>query len=106
KMVGWNYQLREGEKQYIHEKYHDLPNMGGAGKEPLNLEEVLKADPDILIAMGKIDDTFVSQVEELQDKLDKPIVILDDNIEKLDESYEVLGRIMGEEEKARELGKY
>ncbi len=67
-MVGWNYELREGEKQYINEKYHNLPNLGGAGKEPLNLEEVLKVDPDVLITMGKIDDTSISETDELQNK--------------------------------------
>ncbi len=68
KMVGWNYELREGEKRYIDEKYHDLPNLGGAGKESINVEEVLKVDPDVLIAMGTIDDTFISQTDELQEK--------------------------------------
>lgn len=106
KMVGWNYELREGEKQYINEKYHNLPNLGGAGKEPLNLEEVLKVDPDVLITMGKIDDTSISETDELQTKIDKPIIMLDSDIEKLDGSYELLGKIMGEEKKAKELGKY
>lgn len=106
KMVGWNYELREGEKQYINEKYHDLPNMGGAGKEPLNLEEVLKVDPDVLVAMTTIDDTNISEIEELQEKLDKPIIMIDSDIETLNKSYEILGRVMGEEKKAKELGDY
>lgn len=106
KMVGWNYELREGEKRYIAEDYHDLPNLGGAGKESINVEEVLKVDPDVLIAMGTIDDTFISKTDELQEKMGKPIVILDDDIYKLDEAYTVLGKVMGEEEKARELAKY
>ncbi len=106
KMVGWNYELREGEKRYIDEKYHDLPNLGGAGKESINVEEVLKVDPDVLIAMGTIDDTFISQTDELQEKMGKPIVILDEDIYKLDKAYEILGKVMGEENRAEELGKY
>ena len=106
KMVGWNYELREGEKRFISEEYHDLPNLGGAGKESINVEEILKVDPDVLIAMGSIDDTLVSQIDEMEEQMGKTIVILDGDINKLDESYEILGKIMGEEDKAKELAKY
>lgn len=80
KMVGWNYDLRDGEKRFIAEEYHDLPNLGGAGKESMNAEEVLKVDPDVLITMGKIDDTTISEVDEMQEQLGKPVVLLDDDI--------------------------
>ncbi len=106
KMVGWNYDLREGEKRFIDERYHDLPNLGGSGKESMNVEEMLKIDPDVLIAMGTIDDTLVSQIDEMEKQTGKPIVILDEDINKLDQAYEVLGKVMGEEEKAKELGEY
>lgn len=106
KMVGWNYELREGEKRFISEEYHALPNLGGAGKESINVEEILKVDPDVLIAMGSIDDTLVSQIDEMEEQMGKTIVILDGDINKLDEAYEILGKIMGEEDKAKELAKY
>lgn len=106
KMVGWNYSLREGEKRYISEKYHDLPNLGGAGKESINVEEVLKVDPDLLIMMTSIDETIISQADEMQKQMGKPVFVLDGDINKLDEAYKFLGMIMGEEEKAKELAKY
>ena len=106
KMVGWNYDLRDGEKEFILEKYHDLPNLGGAGKESINVEEVLKANPDILIAMETIDDSLISDIEEMEEQLGKPIVLIDDDINKLDEVYELLGKILGEEEKSEILGEY
>src|SRR5690606_36931450 len=83
-----------------------LPNLGGAGKESINVEELIKVDPDVLIAMGTIDDTFISQTDELQEKIGKSIVILDGDIYKLDETYKLLGEIMNEEEKSEQLGKY
>lgn len=106
KMAGWNYDLREGEKQFIDEKYHDLPNLGGSGRNPLNLEEVLKVDPDLLISMGTIDETSISEVEELEEKTGKTVVMLDTDMDKFAEGYEILGRIMGEEDKAEELARY
>lgn len=106
KMVGWNYDLRPGEKEFILEKYHHLPNLGGASKEAINLEEVLKVNPDILIVMDKINDTTISQAEEIEDKTGKSIVLVDEDINKIDEVYEILGKVMGEEEKAEILSEY
>lgn len=106
KMVGWNYDLREEEKRFIPEKYHSLPNLGGAGKESINIEEILKVDPDILVVMGKIDDALELEVEDMEEQTGKPIIILDDNIEKLDEVYKILGKALNEEEKSEELALY
>lgn len=105
KLVGWNYDLKDGEKQYIDEKYHKLPNLGGAGKSPLNHEELLKIDPDILLAIGEIDKVNIEKMDELQDKLNKPVIMLDSDMNKLAESYELLGEIMGDE-RAYDLAKY
>lgn len=106
KMVAWNYSLKDGEKRYIDEKYHDLPNLGGAGRETVNSEELLKVNPDIIITMDKINDTVISQVEEMEEQLGRTIIIIDDDINKLDEAYILLGKALGEEEKAEELAKY
>lgn len=106
KTVAWNYSLKDGEKRYIDKKHHNLPNLGGAGKEIVNYEELLKINPDILITMGKMDEGSISEVEEMERRLDKSIIILDDDINKLDEVYLLLGKILGEEEKAVELAKY
>lgn len=106
KMVGWNYDLREGEKGYILEDYHELPNLGGAGRESINIEEVLKEDPDLLIIMEKIDDNLKDRAEELEKQIGKPVLVLDDRIEKLEEAYRILGRALREEERAEELARY
>lgn len=106
KMVGWNYELREGEKRFISEKYHCLPNLGGAGKESINIEEVLKVDPDILVMMTSIDKASISKADELEEKTRKPVFILDVDINKIDKAYEFLGLLMKEEKRANELSKY
>lgn len=105
KLLGWNYDLKDSEKQYIDKKYHDLPNLGGAGKSPLNYEELLKLDPDILVSIGEIDKANIEKMDELQEKLNKPVVMLDSDMNKLAETYKILGGIMGEE-RAEELAKY
>ncbi|GFN36775.1 ABC transporter substrate-binding protein [Tepidimicrobium xylanilyticum] len=106
KMIGWNYDLRDGEKQFIPEKYHNLPNLGGSGKNAVNIEELLKLDPDVLIIMEEVIEKSLSDAEELEQKTGKPTIILDSDLLKLDEAYEILGKIIGEEERAKELADY
>lgn len=106
KMVGWNYELREGEKRFISEKYHTLPNLGGAGKNAVNIEELLKFNPDVLIIMEEVVETSLSIAEELEEQTGIPTIVLDSDLLKLDEAYELLGKVMGEEERAKELAEY
>src|SRR5699024_6639449 len=106
KMVGWNYDLSEGEKDFIAEKYHDLPNLRGAAKESINIEEILKIDPDIVIALDTIDETTIAETEELQEDLGKPVILLDEDINTIDTAYNILGKVSDEEAKAEELASY
>ncbi|MBZ2175874.1 ABC transporter substrate-binding protein [Schnuerera sp. xch1] len=106
KMVGWNYDLSEGEKRFISEKYHDLPNLGGAGKNSINIEEILKMNPDVLIMMEDVDDNSASKAEELEQQMGKPVIVLDSDMHELDEAYQILGKVMGEESIAEELARY
>lgn len=106
KMLGWNYDLREGEKGFIDEKYHSLPNLGGAGKNAINIEEVLKLDPAVLIMMEELDDGSISKAEELEEETGKPVILLDSSLYRLEEAYNILGKVLGEEEKAKELSEY
>lgn len=106
KIIGWNYALREGEKEYIHKDYHDLPNLGGAGKASINLEEILKQKPDIIIEMTTITEDNINKIDELQARLKIPVVLIDEDIRKLDESYELLGKILNMKERATKLSNY
>ena len=106
KIAGWNYTLRDGEKRYIDKKYHDLPDLGGAGKSSINYEELLKQNPEVLIEMTTINEQSINKVEEIQTKLNIPIVLIDDHIKRLDESYQLLGQIVDEEQGARRLSNY
>ncbi|NLY73425.1 MAG: ABC transporter substrate-binding protein [Tissierellia bacterium] len=106
KLIGWNYELSSGEKAYIDEKYHNLPNLGGAGKDAINAEELLKMDPDLIIMMEEIEDNTTKLADELEAQYKKPVLVLDPALDKMDESYLVLGKALGEEEKTQELAEF
>jgi iron complex transport system substrate-binding protein len=107
KLLGWNYELREDEKKYIPEKYHNLPNLGGwYGKATCNTEEVLKLKPDIILSMGDINEMALSQADQIEKQLGIPVIQVDGSLDKLGEAYTFMGKLLGEETKAAELGTY
>lgn len=108
KIAGWNYELTDNEKKYILKEYQNLPNLGsiiGNGNSG-NPEEIIKANPDVIICMGDINDTTVSNVEKVQKQLNIPVVIVDGNINKLDKAYEFVGDVIGEKSTAKKLADY
>lgn len=108
KLVGLNYKLSDIEKKYTSEYYKKLPVLGGwFGKGNTgNVEEIIKAKPDVIISMGDINNSSKSQAEDLQKKLGTPVLLVDGKLENMDKAYEFLGDIIGEKERAKELGNY
>lgn len=106
-MVGWNYQLRKGERKFILEQYQKLPNLGGwYSSNTGNMEEILKVAPDVIISFGTTGKKDIEQAEEIQKQLGIPVVIIDSELTKLDQAYTFAGELLGAQEKAAELGAY
>jgi iron complex transport system substrate-binding protein len=106
KLLGWNYKLSEQEKHYILPEYKNLPNLGGASKNPPNSEEILKLKPDIIIYVTEVHETNVSRAEQFQNELNIPVVVLDSRIEKIPDAYAMLGKIIEDEAKSESLSSY
>lgn len=107
KLVGWNYDLRPAERSYILPKYQALPNLGGwYAKSTCNVEELLKIHPDVLINMGTVDETAISQAEQIQQQLNIPVIIVNGELTKLDQAYELVGDLLGEKSRSAELAAY
>lgn len=107
KLIGWNYDLRPDEKRFIEPKYHNLPNLGSmSSKLTGSEEEILKINPDIFICMGEINDTSISEADKIQSQLKIPVLMLDYELTGLDKTYEFLGNVLKEEDKAKKLADY
>ncbi|AFS78918.1 ABC transporter periplasmic binding protein [Gottschalkia acidurici 9a] len=108
KLTGLLFELTEMEKKYTVEGYSELPILGGwFGKDNKgNIEEILKVDPDVIIAMGDVDDASKQFADDLQKQIGKPVVIADGELEKTPESYKFLGEVLNEEKRAQELADY
>lgn len=108
KLAGWGYAISDSDKQFIDEKYFDLRVLGvwsgrnGTG----NVEEIIHVHPDVIFSIGTIEDSQRDLVETIQEQTGIPVVMLDGSLSKLDKLYESMGDIIGEQEKAKELGDY
>lgn len=107
KLIAKNFKLSELEKKYTIKEHHDLPVLGTyIMGDTANEEDILKLAPDIIIYAGIINDSWKSKVEEAQNRLEIPIVMVDGNLKNAPAAYEFMGKLLGEEEKAKELGEY
>lgn len=107
KLVGWNFEFLPADAEYLLPQYRTLPNLGGwYAKSTCNVEELLKIHPDVLLSMGVINDTALSQAEEIQEQTGIPVVLIDTGIKNLDKAYAKLGDLLGEEARAEELAAY
>ena len=107
KIAGLNSKLTELEEKYLTKEYQQLPILGTyKDSSSGNDEEILKAAPDIIISMGDIDERWIKDADESQEKLGIPFLMIDGDLMNLDKTYEFLGDVLGEEEKCRELGEY
>nr|WP_273702452.1 ABC transporter substrate-binding protein [Tepidanaerobacter syntrophicus] len=94
------------EKYYILPKYRNLPNLGGAGNNHPNAEEILKLKPDIIVYVTDINETNISTAEQFQNELNIPVAVLNGDIEKTADTYAMLGKITGKETAAENLCAY
>ncbi|QGP93958.1 hypothetical protein MGLY_33830 [Neomoorella glycerini] len=107
KLAGWNYDLNEVERKFILPEYQKLPNLGGwYAKNTANIEEILKIHPQVIVSMGYMDNTALSQAEQIQKQLQIPVVMVDGELTKLDQAYEFMGDLLGDKRRAQELAAY
>lgn len=104
KLGGWNFRPNG---QYIPEKYHNLPVVGGwFGKQGGNYEEFLALEPDLVVEGFTIDGKVLETVKERQQKLGQIPVVGIANTTNPQEWVELIrftGDLLGRENQAEEL---
>jgi iron complex transport system substrate-binding protein len=99
-LAGWNHQLEPAELAFIQEPYRHLPVLGGwYGKNNTgNLEEIVKAHPDVLISMG--DPQGIAVADRVQQQIHIPV---SGDLKKLPDAYLKAGELLGNSARAAEL---
>jgi iron complex transport system substrate-binding protein len=108
KLAGWNTKPSALEQAYMPEQYRPIVGLGGwYGKNTTgNVEEIIKIGPDLILSVGDMDDTNVSDADRVQNLLNIPVVLVDAALVKSGDAYRFIGRLLAEDERAEELARY
>ena len=107
-LVGWSNEWSEGAEKYIPEKYNSLPLIGqlyGSNTE-MNPEQLMIADPDVVIDIGDSKDGIAEDLDALGEQTGIPFIHIDANMETMPECYTMLGELLGMEEEAAEYADF
>jgi iron complex transport system substrate-binding protein len=108
KLIGWTSHFRDYERPFVAAKYADLPTLGrltGRGNTA-NVEVVIAARPDLIFDYGSVRPTFASLADRVQAQTEIPYVLLDGDFDRMADSIELCGRIVGEEKRGADLARY
>ncbi len=108
KMVGWNHELMPQDKAYILPAQRDLPVLGGwfGGNGSGNREVIIAARPQVIISIGYLDATAVDFSNRLQQQVGIPVWMASGELEDTAQVYELLGKLLGAEDRAQKLAAY
>lgn len=108
KLVGYGTALTRKQKNFMDEKYWDLPVFGHYyGKNgDMNYEALIAAKPDFIIDIGDIQENIVSDMDGLQEQTGIPVIFIENTIANTPEMYTLLGEATGDEEQAATLADY
>ena len=102
--VGVASGLKEEAKGIVDERLFSLPDFGSlyAGGD-LNVEELAKAAPQVIIDIGEKKPSTAEDMDRLQQQTLIPSVFLSTSLESMPETYRKLGQLLGKEEQAEKL---
>ena len=108
KMVGLSQELSDDQAKYFDVDVANLPIFGAAfgANGDINKEAVAAAGAQILIDTGEAKDGLEEDLNTLQEQLGIPCVFIETKLEDYGAAYEMLGDLLGMEERGQELSDY
>ena len=108
KLVGISNAWDESAAQYLDTEYYNLPLLGQlyGGKGELNLETLLESGAQVVIDVGEAKGSIVEDLDALQEQTNIPFVHIDAALATMDETYTLLGDLLGMPDEAKALADY
>ena len=107
KLLGWTRAFRPNEAEFVDARYAALPELGrltGRGNTA-NVEVILKAKADLIVDAGSTGASLASLAAQVQEQTGIPYALLDGRIEAMPAALRTLGKLMGDEASAGEIGR-
>ena len=108
KLVGISNAWDESAAQYLDTEYYNLPLQGQlyGGKGELNLETLLESGAQVVIDVGEAKDGIAEDLDALQEQTTIPFVHISAALATMDETYTMLGDLLGMPDEAKTLADY
>ena len=108
KLVGISNAWDESAAQSLDTEYYNLPLLGQlyGGKGELNLETLLESGAQVVIDVGEAKGSIVEDLDALQEQTTIPFVHIDAALATMDETYTLLGDLLGMPDEAKALADY
>lgn len=71
-----------------------------------NKEELINLQPDIIIDIGEKKKNIVNDLNEISKSTDIPVVFIEFNLKNITTIYDLLGKLLNKEEKAKEINNF
>ncbi|HEY1259546.1 MAG TPA: iron ABC transporter substrate-binding protein [Stellaceae bacterium] len=108
KMLGWTRAPSKAAGTFLPQRYANLPTLGrltGRGNT-VNLENVVKLAPDLVLDIGNTTATYVSLAERVQRETHIPDVLIGGRLAETPQTLRTLGQLLGVSERAETLARY
>jgi iron complex transport system substrate-binding protein len=105
KMLGWTQALGAEARPFLPQRYAMLPELGrltGRGNT-VNLENVVKLAPDLVLDVGNTTATYVSLADRVQEQTNIPSVLIGGHLADTAATLRTLGGLLDAQERAEAL---
>jgi len=107
-LAGWPRPPYPEERPYLTPHTRDLPEVGlitGRG-DTLNLENLLRAAPDLIVDFGSVQQTYVSLAHRVQERSRIPYALIDGRFDSTPRALRMLGELLDAVPRGEELATY
>jgi iron complex transport system substrate-binding protein len=108
KMLGWTRVPSPEARPFLPTRYTELPELGrltGRGNT-VNLENVVRLMPDLVLDVGDTSATYVSLADRVQEQTHIPAVLVGGRLDETPTTLRTVGALLGVSERAETLARY
>jgi iron complex transport system substrate-binding protein len=108
KMLGWTRAPSPEARPFLPARYAELPELGrltGRGNT-VNLENVVRLTPDLVLDVGDISATYVSLADRVQEQTHIPAVLVGGRLDETPTTLRTVGTLLGVSARAETLARY